>query len=331
MTLRCRSVRQTSKPSRPGQHAVEQDDVEGVAGRPLQPGLAVDGRHDLVAFGRQPVGERHHEAGFVFDEQDAGHQSSDECRVRSASADAGAERPCRQCYVLMPTSGLLRRVPATRRRLRRDRPAGAATNVLPCAVDALHGHAAAVRLDDALDDAEAEAVAVNLARLRVGAAVERLEDVRQIGRRDAQPLVGRPRCCTSGPLRPGRRRRRHADPPARAAVLDGVGDQVGQARSQRGSIDQHRRQPLGDVHFQRDSGVGDRVLRRRDGLADERADGMRRAMADRLAGLDAGVEQDALDRVAQAPATRSGCASRTASPAPGRRPGRRPGSRRPRR
>src|SRR5918993_4393618 len=50
-------------------------------------------------------------------------------------------------------------------------------------------HAAAVGLDDAAHDAEAETVAVNLLRLCLGAAVEGLEHVGQVGRRDAEATI----------------------------------------------------------------------------------------------------------------------------------------------
>ena len=45
-------------------------------------------------------------------------------------------------------------------------------------------------LDDPLHEAEAETVAVDLAVLRVRAPIERIEDMRQILRVDASPLVG---------------------------------------------------------------------------------------------------------------------------------------------
>ena len=48
-----------------------------------------------------------------------------------------------------------------------------------------HRDAATVRLGDALDEAQAQAVAVNLPLERIAAAVERLEDVREIVRLDA--------------------------------------------------------------------------------------------------------------------------------------------------
>ena len=55
---------------------------------------------------------------------------------------------------------------------------------------AAHGHPAAVCGDDATHEREAEPVAVHLARHRVGTAIERLEDVRQIARCDAGAVVG---------------------------------------------------------------------------------------------------------------------------------------------
>ena len=51
-------------------------------------------------------------------------------------------------------------------------------NSLPAAGRALHRDAAAVRLDDPLDEAEAEAGALDLRGDHVGGAIERLEDPR---------------------------------------------------------------------------------------------------------------------------------------------------------
>ena len=50
--------------------------------------------------------------------------------------------------------------------------------------------AAAVRLDDALDEAQAEAGALDLRGDDVGGAIERLEDPRLLGRRDADAAIG---------------------------------------------------------------------------------------------------------------------------------------------
>ena len=48
----------------------------------LERQVPVGGRLDAVAFGGQAIGEREHEAGFVFDEQDAGgHGRSGTARV----------------------------------------------------------------------------------------------------------------------------------------------------------------------------------------------------------------------------------------------------------
>ena len=71
MALAQRAAHVETVPAR--QHAIEQDHVERLAAGALQACVTVDGRHDLVPFGRQTVGERHHEAGFVFDEKDTGH------------------------------------------------------------------------------------------------------------------------------------------------------------------------------------------------------------------------------------------------------------------
>ena len=62
-------------------------------------------------------------------------------------------------------------------------------NSLPLPSALLTSMRAAVSLDDALDQAEAEAGALDLRRDRVGRAIERFEDVRLIGGRDADAAI----------------------------------------------------------------------------------------------------------------------------------------------
>src|SRR5262245_25491145 len=54
---------------------------------------------------------------------------------------------------------------------------------------ALDAHAPAVRRDDVFDQTQPQSVAANLRRLRLFAAIERLEDEILLGRRDAQPAI----------------------------------------------------------------------------------------------------------------------------------------------
>ena len=155
-----------------------------------------------------------------------------------------------------------------------------------------------MRLDDALDDAEAEPVAADLTGLRFGAAIERLEDMRQIGWRDAEAPV------TDGDAHRGAAapvdlRRGHANPPPRPAVLQRVGDQVLQARPQPHGIGEDRRQIRRDVGFHRRLRFFNRVRRRGERVANERRHRHRCAMADAPAGFDTGVEQHALDGIAK--------------------------------
>ena len=54
-----------------GQHHVEQHQVERFGARPLEPGASVAGVFDLVALASEAVGQRQHETGFIFDEEEA--------------------------------------------------------------------------------------------------------------------------------------------------------------------------------------------------------------------------------------------------------------------
>src|SRR3954451_442392 len=81
--------------------------------------------------------------------------------------------------------------------------------------------AAAVGFDDAADDAEAEAVAVNLLLLRPLAAIERLEHVRQVGRGDTEAAVLDPNLHLAAPAGTCFARA-HADPRRGPAVLHGI-------------------------------------------------------------------------------------------------------------
>jgi hypothetical protein len=55
---------------------------------------------------------------------------------------------------------------------------------------ALDAHAPAVRRDDLFDQTQPQSVSANLSRLRLFAAIERLEDALLLGRRDAKSASG---------------------------------------------------------------------------------------------------------------------------------------------
>ena len=130
---------------------------------PLSPS-AVD--LDGVALARETVGQSQHQTGFVFDEQEAFHASGGARRLR------GAER----FVALQALFGGDRQV--------NDELAAAA-------LGALDLDRAAVSLDDALDERQAEPGALNLRRDRRWRAIERFEDVRLIGGRDADATIAR--------------------------------------------------------------------------------------------------------------------------------------------
>src|SRR3954454_21288204 len=88
-----------------------------------------------------------------------------------------------------------------------------------------HRHAAAVSFDNAAHDAQAEPVAVDLMRLCLGAAVERLEHMWQVGWGDAEPAIFDDDLDLATAPGSGLTRA-HANPRGRTAVLDCVADQV---------------------------------------------------------------------------------------------------------
>jgi hypothetical protein len=55
------------------QHHVEQDRVEPAGGGGAQRRVGVAGILDVVAFGHQPIGQRHHQSRLVLDEQQPRH------------------------------------------------------------------------------------------------------------------------------------------------------------------------------------------------------------------------------------------------------------------
>ena len=66
---RWRSVRHTSKPLPPGSMTSSRmaSNDPGAAAREAADGVAF--ALDLIAFGHEPIGERHDEAGFVLDQE----------------------------------------------------------------------------------------------------------------------------------------------------------------------------------------------------------------------------------------------------------------------
>src|SRR4051812_37988076 len=155
-----------------------------------------------------------------------------------------------------------------------------------------------MRLDDALDDAESEAVAANLARLGGRATIERLEDVRQVLRGDAEAVVlDRNRELVAASWTEARF---DADPLVGAAVLQGVADQVLDGGPQRRAVGQYRRQPRRNVGLDDRRRLVDRGGRCADRFRNECLDAGRRQAADGSTPFDAGVEQHALDGVTEA-------------------------------
>src|SRR5688572_14538267 len=88
-----------------------------------------------------------------------------------------------------------------------------------------HGHAAAVRSDDLLYQGEAEAIAVDLSRDRVRAAVEQVEDVRKVFTGNPGPVIFDGDAHFLAPPF-GRPLRTDAHPAVTRAVLHRVADQV---------------------------------------------------------------------------------------------------------
>ena len=155
-TPRWRSSRSTSNPLSRGSITSSSTQIERFAGRALEPALAVGAR------------SRRHSPRASAD------RSSVSTRPGSSS---------------MRSSRFTRRMPwPGASRQRRARPSGSSLAAGRTTVNALPAPGAlrtvmrpAMRLDDALDEAQAEPGALNLRRDDVGRAIERLEDARLIG------------------------------------------------------------------------------------------------------------------------------------------------------
>ena len=100
--------------------------------------------------------------------------------------------------------------------------------------------------NDAFHERETEPVAVHLAIDRVGAAVERVEDMGQLGRGNARAVIadGDPHF---RPSSIARMLGADADPAIASTVFDRVGNQVLHRRSKCGGIAQDLRKIRGDL------------------------------------------------------------------------------------
>ena len=119
-----RSVSRTRKPSRPGQHQVEHDEVVRPAARPRSPTSPSSATSAMVALvlevGPEPVGE----VAVVLHDQDAGHgASTDRRRSRRRGVSSRARRPAAR-----PRTAPRRRRPLSTR------------HSPPCAADQLAHH-----------------------------------------------------------------------------------------------------------------------------------------------------------------------------------------------
>ena len=158
---RLRSSRSTSKPFSRGSitsSSTRSNASPAARSSPLSPSPLVS---TSIPFARQPIAQRQHEAWLVFDEEQPLHARGS---VRLGQ--------CRAPDRLFTRGG------------KHDRELAARSGRAP------HADASAVRFDDALDQAQAEAGALDLRRDDVGGAIERLEDPALIGRRDADAAIG---------------------------------------------------------------------------------------------------------------------------------------------
>ena len=189
------------EPAVAGQHHVQQDEVPRLAASPARGRSAVGGRGHLVALARS--------------------------RSVSVSTRPGSSSTSR-----------------TRFAVRQGEPhaCGSASEAGRCRVKARpgpgvdsHADPPAVGLDDALDQAQAEPVAVNLRFEGAPAPVERLEHVRRSRRRRCR---GRGRSPSSRTPAAGTRSRCYgdADPAAVGAVLERIADQVLERAAKRGLV-----------------------------------------------------------------------------------------------
>src|SRR5688500_12940780 len=159
---------------------------------------------------------------------------------------------------------------------------------------ALHLDAAAVRLDDPVDETEAEPGPLNLRGDHVGGAVERLEDAGLLRGRNAEPAIGDADADLVSGVRGA-----HANPPPCGAVLDGIADEVLEHTAESGFVTSHRRQIVRDVDLDVDTRAFDQRGRRAQHLIDEAGDIDRPRLEAPLPRLDTGELENLLDYLRQ--------------------------------
>jgi len=153
-----------------------------------------------------------------------------------------------------------------------------------------------VRLDNALDEAQAEAGPLNLRRDDFRRAIERFENPGLIGRRNSDPAIG-DRHEHFAPRLTGA----NAYPAPCPSVFYGVGHQVLEHPAQGRLVAEHGRQPLGDVVFNLDLRSVDERLGGIDDLVKHRGDGNRPERKAALSRVDAGKLQDLFHHLGQPP------------------------------
>ena len=177
----------------PGQHHVEQQQIERLLrARAPAPRGRPCADSTTVALAPEPIAQREHQPGLVFDDQDAAprHEcGADRAHVRPSFASRRhAVRVRPHARIARPGASVGRSAgPPAQRAFRRERQVQRERAAL--AGVGAHRDPAAELVHDALDQAQAEPAAVDLPRRGVAAAIERLEDVRQVAGGDAGAVV----------------------------------------------------------------------------------------------------------------------------------------------
>ena len=273
VTPRCRDLAADVEAVHPRQHHVEHDEVVAAARRAREAGLAVARGLDGVAFAAEPIAERQPQPGFVLDEEDARRQT----HRRWQPSPAARRTACRMA----------------RRRCRAGRSTVDGRALAGTAVDLIVPPCASTTWRTTLSPTP---VPRTCASIGPAAAIERLEDVRQIVGVDAEPAIG-----DANPHRRADRRSAATStvaPPG--TVLDRVADDVLHRRPKRVGV---ARAPAAACPLactvNRDAAVarigGDAV----DRVGDHRATVHVGRAREHGARADAGKLHDALDHVAQ--------------------------------
>src|SRR5262245_60213847 len=163
---------------------------------------------------------------------------------------------------------------------------------------ALDAHAPAVRRDDVFNQTESQSVAANLRRLRLFAAIERLEDALLLGRRDAQPAIRDPDLNLFAVDRLYKLSAQ-PDPAAVAAVFHRVAEQVLNRAAQRGGVGFDRRQMRRDLSFDFEAAFGQLQMAGRDRVFNDLGQLGRPQFVILSPRLRAGEFQDLLDHPGQ--------------------------------